>query len=81
MTFQEICNHLEDNHCSIDHLDGNMHFVYNIISLKEFYLEESSYYDEGYITHACYILGIPIPISMSSNLKNYQDFLEQNDIL
>ena len=42
------------------------------------HLEESDFYDEGYIIHACFILGIPNPINLRYNSKNYHDFWEQN---
>ncbi len=45
------------------------------------HLEESDFYDEGYIIHACNILDIPIPRNLKYNSKNYHDFLEQNDLL
>lgn len=75
MDFQDLCNHLEENGCTIDHFEGDSHFVSNVITLKDVIIENLDDYSDVAIMHYCHVLGIPTPSNVDLNIDEYRNMI------
>lgn len=76
MTFFELKNHLEEYGCSLDHLEDNLYFVTNCISLKTCQVEDLEIYGDDTLCHYFWRLGVPSPYIMRETFDQYLEFLD-----
>jgi hypothetical protein len=72
MTFQELQYHLEDNACTIDHIEDIRYTATNCISFRRCEIEDLPEYGVVSISHYCYELGIPAPDGLENDLISYR---------
>lgn len=77
MNFQEICHHLEENACVIDHYEDDIYYASNLLNNQMCQISVENKFEDLMVVHICYELGVPATPELTNELDNYREFRDK----